>query len=157
MTTAQKRCDLHLHTTCSDGTLSPSELVRLAKKSSLACIALTDHDTLSGISEAQVEGQRLGVEVISGVEISAKFEPGTLHILGYFVDRDSIRLKKGLEEVQNARRQRNPEIIEKLRAAGVDITLEEVERESGGGQVGRPHFARVLIKKRVRQELRRSI
>ncbi|OGW85068.1 MAG: hypothetical protein A3C35_04425 [Omnitrophica bacterium RIFCSPHIGHO2_02_FULL_46_11] len=142
-----KRCDLHMHTVHSDGTLTPSELVQLAKKSGLACIALTDHDTLSGIEEAQAEGNRIGVEVIAGVEISVICEPGTMHILGFFVDRNSKKLKEELAEIQETRRIRNPVIIEKLQALGMDITLKEVEQESGGGQVGRPHFARALVKK----------
>ena len=142
-----KHCDLHMHSTHSDGTVPPKELVRLAKEAGLACIALTDHDTLDGVREAQEEGRRLGVEVIPGVEISVKFEPGTLHILGYFVDPNSKELAEGLEKVQQARKERNPKIIELLRASGVEITLEEVERESNGGQIGRPHFARVLIRK----------
>lgn len=142
-----KRCDLHIHSTHSDGTVPPRELVQLAKEAGLACIALTDHDTLDGVREAQEEGRRLGVEVIPGVEISVKFEPGTLHILGYFVDLNSKELAAGLEKVQQARKERNPKIIELLRTSGVEITLEEVERESNGGQIGRPHFARVLIRK----------
>ncbi|MBI1977779.1 MAG: PHP domain-containing protein [Candidatus Omnitrophica bacterium] len=142
-----KCCDLHMHTLCSDGTLTPTELVQLAKKTGLACIALTDHDTLSGIEEAQAEGNRIGVEVIAGVEISVKFDPGTMHILGYFIDRNSKKLQGGLEEIQEARRKRNPMIVEKLRALGMNLSLEEVERESGGDQVGRPHFARVLAQK----------
>jgi len=145
--TDEKRCDLHMHTVHSDGTLTPKELVRLAKQKGLSCIALTDHDTLSGVEEAQDEGNRIGVEVIAGVEISVKFEPGTMHILGYFIDRHSKKLQDGLAEIQEARRKRNPMIIEKLRVLGIDISLEEVERESGGDQVGRPHFARVLVEK----------
>ena len=142
-----KRCDLHMHTVHSDGTLTSAELVRLAKKTGLACIALTDHDTLSGIEEAQDEGKLAGVEVISGVEISVICEPGTMHILGFFVDRNSKQLQEGLAGIQAARRMRNPQIIQKLQALGIDITLEEVKRASGGGQVGRPHFARVLVEK----------
>jgi len=142
-----KHCDLHMHTVHSDGTLTPKELVRLAKQKGLSCIALTDHDTLSGVEEAQDEGNQIGVEVIAGVEISVKFEPGTMHILGYFIDRHSKKLQDGLAEIQEARRKRNPMIIEKLRVLGIDISLEEVERESGGDQVGRPHFARVLVEK----------
>lgn len=147
MDSSGKRCDLHTHSTHSDGTISPSELVRLAKKAGLSCIALTDHDTASGTAEAQAEGLRAGLEVIAGVEVSVQFEPGTLHILGYFIDRNSKKLKMGLEEVQEARRKRNPQIIEKLKACGFEITLEEVAAESGGKQVGRPHFAGVLVKK----------
>jgi 3',5'-nucleoside bisphosphate phosphatase len=142
-----RRCDLHMHTVHSDGTVTPTELVRLAKKAKLSCIALTDHDTLSGIEEAQAEGAKLGIEVISGVEVSVIFDPGTLHILGYFVDRNSPKVKSVLGEVQDARKKRNPLIIEKLQSLGLDITLEEVEAESGGGQVGRPHFAAVMIRK----------
>jgi len=143
-----KYCDLHMHTIHSDGTLTPRALVNLAKQKGLACVALTDHDTLSGVEEAQEEGNRIGIEVISGVEISVKFEPGTMHILGFFVDRNSKALHDGLALIQDARRARNPMIVEKLRAQGVEISLEEVKRESGGDQIGRPHFARVLVKKR---------
>lgn len=142
-----RRCDLHMHTVHSDGTLTPTALVELAKKQGLSCVALTDHDTLSGVQEAQNAGSRVGVEVIAGVEISAICEPGTMHILGYFIDPKSKQLQEKLEEIQEARRQRNPMIIEKLRALGIEITLEEVERESGGDQVGRPHFAKVLVQK----------
>jgi predicted metal-dependent phosphoesterase TrpH len=119
----------------------------LAEKAGLSCVALTDHDTLDGVSEAQAEGNRIGVEVISGIEISVQFNPGTMHILGYFVDPKSAGIREKLREVQEARRLRNPMIVEKLRAFGIRITLEEVEAESGGHQVGRPHFARVLAKK----------
>ncbi len=144
---ATRRCDLHMHTVHSDGTLTPTQLVELAKKQGLSCIALTDHDTLSGVEEAQAAGSRLGVEVIAGVEISVICESGTMHILGYFIDPKSKQLQENLEEIQEARRQRNPMIIEKLRKLGLDITLAEVEGESGGDQVGRPHFARVLVAK----------
>jgi hypothetical protein len=143
----ERRCDLHTHTTHSDGTFTPVQLVELAKASSISCISVTDHDTATGVGEAQSAGQRLGVEVISGIEVSAQFEPGTLHILGYFIDWRSKALLEKLEEVQEARRTRNPKIVEKLRALGFDISLEEVRKESGGEQVGRPHFARVLINK----------
>lgn len=142
-----RRCDLHTHTTCSDGTLTPSELVELARVQDISCIAVTDHDTLDGIEEAQDAGNRLGVEVIAGIEMSVLFEPGTLHILGYFIDRNSEKMKAGLAELQAARSRRNPKIIERLRATGLEISLAEVEAESGGGQIGRPHFAQVLVKK----------
>ena len=144
----ERRCDFHTHTIHSDGTLTPRELVALAKERGISCMALTDHDTVSGVEEARLEGDRIGVEVISGVEVSVKFEPGTMHILGFFVDINSKVFRQGLEEIQEARRMRNPMIIEKLRAIGINISLEEVVAESGGHQVGRPHFARVLVKKR---------
>lgn len=144
---SEKRVDLHMHTLHSDGTLTPVELVERAKSRSLSCIALTDHDTINGVLEAQAAGRKLGVEVVAGVEISVIFEPGTMHILGYFVDIQNKILLTGLEKIQNARGERNPKIIELLNKMGVAITLEEVKAESGGDQVGRPHFARVLLKK----------
>jgi predicted metal-dependent phosphoesterase TrpH len=110
-------------------------------------MALTDHDTTAGLDEALEAGSRHDVEVIPGIEVSVKYEPGTMHILGYFIDHHSATLQQELEPIQNARRERNPELVRKLRAAGLEITLEEVLAESGGGQVGRPHFARVLVKK----------
>lgn len=143
----ERYCDFHSHTTHSDGTYSPNELVALAKKENISCLAITDHDTVSGVSEAQAEGARIGVEIIPGIEISAQFERGTLHILGYFLDHRSKALCQKLEDIQQARRERNPQIIAKLNSLGMNITLDEVIAESGGEQVGRPHFARVLIKK----------
>lgn len=141
------KVDLHMHTIHSDGTLTPTELVTRAKSRELSCIALTDHDTVSGVREAQSAGKKHGVEVIAGVEVSVIFEPGTMHVLGYFIDIENKKLLKGLESIQEARRQRNPKIIECLNQLGMDITLEEVEKASGGDQVGRPHFAKVMVAK----------
>jgi predicted metal-dependent phosphoesterase TrpH len=141
------RVDLHTHSTASDGTLRPSEVVRQAAGHGAAAIALTDHDSIDGVAEAVAEGARLGVEVVSGIEISAEFGPGTMHILGLFVDPAAPAFSAGMARMQAARRQRNPQIIERLQAAGVSITYDEVVAASGGGQVGRPHFARVLIDK----------
>lgn len=147
-----KRVDLHMHTTHSDGTLTPEQLVARAKSRRVDCIALTDHDTVSGVREAKDAGTKLGVEVIAGVEISVIFPPGTMHILGYFIDTSNADLLSGLKLVQDARAKRNPMIIEKLNSLGVKITLDEVVAESGGDQIGRPHFARVLVKKGYAQD-----
>ncbi len=144
-----KRIDLHMHTTHSDGTYPPRDLVRLAKAKGLACISVTEHDTMSSFEECADEAKKLGIELIPGIEVSAQFEPGALHILGFFLDRNHPKLKVALEEIQKARRERNPRIIERLNRLGVPITLEEVEQVSGGKQVGRPHFAKVLVKKGI--------
>ena len=144
-----RRVDLHMHTTHSDGTFLPRDLVRLAKEKGLRCISVTDHDTMSSFEECAEEAEKLGVELIPGIEISADFEPGTLHILGFFMDRNHAKLKATLAEIQKAREERNPQIVEKLNKLGIAITFKEVEAESGGKQVGRPHFARVLLKKGV--------
>ena len=138
-----------MHTTHSDGSYSPRDLIRYAKQKGLACISVTDHDTMSSQEECADEAKKLGIELIAGIEISAQFEPGTLHILGFFLDKNHPELKATLEDIQKARRERNLQIIERLNRLGIPITLEEVKEVSGGKQVGRPHFARVLLKKGV--------
>ncbi len=144
-----KRTDLHMHTTHSDGSYTPRDLIRYAKQKGLGCVSVTDHDTMSSFEECTDEAKKQGIELIPGIEISAQFEPGTLHILGFFQDPNHAGLKKTLEDIQRARRERNPQIIEQLSKLGIPITLEEVKAESGGKQVGRPHFAKVLLKKKV--------
>jgi predicted metal-dependent phosphoesterase TrpH len=139
--------DLHTHSTASDGTFTPTALVHYAKTKGLRALALTDHDCIDGIKEAMAVGKEVGVEVVPGVELSAKFPNGTMHILGFFVDpSDSIFLQR-LAMLQEARSQRNPKIVKKLQGLGIEITYDEVVAASGGGQVGRPHFASVLMEK----------
>ena len=148
-----KRVDLHMHTTHSDGSFTPRELIRYAQKKGLSCISVTDHDTMSSYEECADEAKKQGLELIPGIEISAQFEPGTLHILGFFLDRNHPKLRATLEDIQKARRERNPQIIEKLNHLGIPITMDEVRAESGGKQVGRPHFAQVLLKKGIIQSM----
>jgi len=140
--------DLHLHTTASDGVLSPSEIVRYAKAKGLQAIAITDHDTIEGLEEGLSEGEKIGFEVIPGIEISAEHSSGSMHILGFFLDIHHPLLNEKLGYLQKARAERNPKIVEKLNRLGVDITFGEVLKASGGGQVGRPHFANVLLEKK---------
>ncbi|MEF3168899.1 MAG: PHP domain-containing protein [Deltaproteobacteria bacterium] len=140
-------CDLHTHTIASDGSDTPTRLVQLAHAAGLAGISVTDHDTVSGIPEAIEAGRRLGVEVLPGVELSVIAPSGNMHILGYGIDTHSPNLLALLEKVQQARAGRNARILELLRAAGCPLSMEEVERAAGGGQIGRPHFARVLVEK----------
>jgi predicted metal-dependent phosphoesterase TrpH len=139
--------DLHLHTTASDGVKTPSEMVGYAKAKGLQAISITDHDTIGGLEEGLAEGGRIGFEVIPGIEISAEHSPGSMHLLGYFIDIYHPSLNEKLKYLQRAREERNPKMVEKLNRLGVNITYEEVVRASGGGQVGRPHFAQVLIEK----------
>ena len=142
-----KYVDLHLHTTASDGVMSPSGIVRYAKAKKLQAIAVTDHDTIEGLEEAVAEGKTIGFEVIPGIEISAEFSPGSMHLLGYFLDIHHPLLVEKLKYLQEARAARNPKIVEKLNRLGVRISYEDVVKASGGGQVGRPHFAQVLLDK----------
>jgi 3',5'-nucleoside bisphosphate phosphatase len=140
-----KLIDLHTHSTASDGTYPPAEVVRQAKAGGLAAMALTDHDTVDGLPEAVAAGEIYGVEVVPGVEISAQFPGGTMHILGLLIEYHDGRLDQRLARLKQARLDRNPQIIAKLNALGIPVTLARVQEISGGGQVGRPHIARALM------------
>jgi len=143
---AAQLIDLHTHTTFSDGTLTPSELVAYAHQKGLAAIAVTDHDTVDGLAEAQQAGRELGLEIIPALEISAEYAPGTMHILGYYIAAQSQMLVDRLSYLRQARSQRNPLIAEKLQRLGFDISYQEVAA-IGGQVVGRPHFARAMMEK----------
>jgi predicted metal-dependent phosphoesterase TrpH len=137
--------DLHAHTTASDGDRTPTQLVQRAADMGLAAIAVTDHDTTDGVAEALEAGKRLGIEVVPGIELSAEFEKGQCHILGYFLDPNDPALLARLRNVLENRDRRNGKIVGKLQELGFDITLEEVSAVAGGDVVARPHFARVLV------------
>ncbi len=139
--------DLHLHTTASDGSYSPRGIVQYAKKNGLVAVGITDHDDISGLEPAIDEGDKIGVEVLPGVELSTKYKKGTMHILGYMIDPGNESLNDALTDLKNARITRNKKIIEKLTDLGMNITLEEVKEEAKDGSVGRPHFANILLRK----------
>ena len=141
--------DLHTHSTASDGTLSPFELVQLAKKQGLKAIALTDHDTIRGLDDALQAGKKFGLEVIPGCELSVEYPGGTMHILGLWVRPDAVQLNAALKSLRDKRNQRNELIIARLRDLGIDITYAEVKEVAGEGSVGRPHLARVLMNKKI--------
>ncbi len=148
MTNTTEYIDLHTHSNCSDGSLSPEELINEALEAGLSAIALTDHDTMAGITEFLTAGENAGLEVLSGVEISANHEGKTLHILGYGMDRTDRGLVAMLHHLQEIRRTRNEGIINKLAALGIIIDPTELEA-TAFGLVGRPHIARFLVKKGV--------
>jgi predicted metal-dependent phosphoesterase TrpH len=151
-----KLIDLHVHSSASDGSYPPAEVVRQAKEGGLTAMALTDHDTVDGLAEAVAAGEQMGVEVIPGVEISAQYPGGTMHILGLFVDYHDGRLDQRLAVLKQARLDRNPQIIAKLNALNIPITMARVEEISGGGQVGRPHIARALMELGYVQDLQEA-
>ena len=123
--------DLHCHSTASDGTFAPADVVRLARDSGLAGLALTDHDTIGGVAEAAAEAEKLGLAFLPGIEISCEYPaPGTMHILGYGVDPTSDTLRDLTRRLLEGRDNRNPRIIQKLNELGVSITMREVEEES---------------------------
>lgn len=140
-------CDLHTHTTASDGTLSPTELVRLAKDHELRALAVTDHDTVAGISEARAEAEMLGIELVPGVEISASFGSVPIHVLGLFIEYREPWLNEFFLEAAERRIARVHEMVAKLRELGVEIDSEEVFARSSHGTVGRPHVAEVLLER----------
>lgn len=140
--------DLHCHSTASDGTFPPREVVQLAKQSNLSGLALTDHDTVAGCAEAADEAKQLGIDFLCGIEISAEYPyPGTMHILGYGVDPDSRALKNLTETLIAGRDNRNPRIVAKLNELGVAVTMKEWEDDAKGGVMGRPHLAAILQRK----------
>jgi predicted metal-dependent phosphoesterase TrpH len=151
--------DLHTHTTVSDGGDSPSELVAKVVAAGLSAVAITDHDNDSGCDEAVAAGKQQGIEVVRGVEISCDvddltkrgFTPSerpTMHLLGYFIPEDENPLSSALAELQYHRANRNRMIVERLNELGIPVTFEEVEEQAGGpgAQIGRPHFAEVLVR-----------
>ncbi len=146
--------DLHIHSTASDGTLTPREIVERAAALGLGAIALTDHDCLDGCREAVGRGIPEGLGFLTGVEISADRPAGlpgegSLHILGYRIRIDEPPLNEALLDLQAARGDRNPLILERLEALGIPITLAEVEAEADGGHPGRPHIARILVRRGI--------
>jgi predicted metal-dependent phosphoesterase TrpH len=151
-------CDLHTHSTASDGTDAPRDLPRLAKQAGLAAIALTDHDTTAGLAEFMDAAKAAKIKAVPGIELSADpsilhAEPeqvtrlGTLHILGYFIKPDAPHLAAIESQLAEARAQRNPAMVDRLKALGMQIDYDEVIQAAGGGMVGRPHIGQVMMKK----------
>ena len=137
--------DLHTHSNASDGKLSPAELMRHAHAMGVEVIALTDHDTLSGLAEASEEAARVGIELIPGIEISAENNPGTLHMLGYFVDPSDAELVETLSWLRGGRDDRNHIILSKLAQLGCPLQWDEVAALAGGESMGRPHIATAMV------------
>jgi predicted metal-dependent phosphoesterase TrpH len=162
--------DLHTHTTASDGSVSPRDLLHLAVELGLEALAITDHDTLAGSDEAASYATDRGLDLICGIELSTRLDPGLLklvqpwlggrrvpsiHLLGYFLNVEpSADFRQWIVGHQESRRKRNVDLVEKLRALGLEITLPEVS-QLGGNLTGRPHFAELLLRKgyvRTKQE-----
>jgi predicted metal-dependent phosphoesterase TrpH len=136
--------DLHTHSTASDGTLPPEQVIEAAARCGLAALALTDHDTIDGVRAARQAAERVGIRVIAGVELSAFDEEREIHVLALHLSNLDA-LEQRLAELRASRHVRAGKIVEKLNALGVPLTLDEVLQQAGGGSVGRPHVARALI------------
>ncbi|RUS46491.1 PHP domain-containing protein [Cohnella sp. AR92] len=148
------QADLHTHTTASDGLHRPSENVRMAKEAGLAGIAITDHDTVAGVEEALREGERLGIVVVPGVEISTAYEGTEIHVLGYYMNIQDPLFLARLADQRKVRDSRNEGILNRLGELGIPVTMEELREIAGRDDnpdetIGRPHIADALVKRGV--------
>lgn len=146
------RIDLHIHSTASDGTLSPLEIISLAHSLKIGAIAITDHDTIDGSKEAFTLDIPPSLKLLAGVEISVSSNPslsyaGSFHMLGYSIRLDDPFLNRTLDMLQDARKNRNPRIVNRLNNLGIDLSLKDVADEFGEGQLGRPHIAQLMVKR----------
>jgi predicted metal-dependent phosphoesterase TrpH len=142
-----KFVDLHVHSNASDGTFTPSEVVALAVEKGLAAIALTDHDTIDGLSEAQAAAAGLPIEIIPGIELSCVYQGEEIHILGIYVDPTDRNFISETDALKEIRKKRNEEMIRRFQNAGISITLDEVMAGNPDTVITRAHFARVLLEK----------
>ena len=139
--------DLHSHTTASDGSCTPTELVRLARQTGLSALGIADHDTVDGLEEAVATAEEEALELVPCIELSVDYPQGEFHLLGYYVDFRNADFRGRIRYLQENRFNRNGVMVRKMQELGFDISMEEIVAESGGGQVGRPHMARALMKK----------
>lgn len=137
--------DLHSHSTASDGSETPTRLVELALEAGLRCLALTDHDSLGGLDEAIAAAAGTGLELIPGLELSLQYDRGGMHLIVLWLGPGTGPLQDRLAELRASRNERNARIADILTSIGLPITLEEIEEEAGGGSVGRPHIAAVMM------------
>lgn len=153
------RCDLHTHSQASDGMQPPAENVKLAKQRGLSAVALTDHDTVAGVAEAQWAGREYGIDVVAGVEISTRAGGKDIHVLGYYVNTEDEKFLERLRGLREAREERNHLIIAKLQELGLEISWQEVIDGLGrplepDESIGRPHMADVLVRKGYAADMR---
>lgn len=141
------KADLHIHTTCSDGKMSPEEVVEVAKEKNLRSFSITDHDTYKGYFEALDKAKELEIDLIPGIEITSVIGDKEAHILAYYFDPDTTYLEDFLNEQKKARKDRIKGIIKTIQNSGLDVDYDEVWAEANGANIGRPHLARVLTQK----------
>lgn len=139
--------DLHTHSTASDGSDSPARVVELAVEAGIGTLALTDHDTQEGLAEAEMAAARSAIELIPGVELSLQFDSGGMHLIVLWLEPGRGPLQDRLQGLQDGRGSRNEQIVELLVTAGMPLTIDEVLEEAGGGTVGRPHIAAVMMRR----------
>lgn len=139
--------DMHLHTTASDGALSPTELVERAYEKGIRVLSITDHDTIDGLAEGKKRALELGIEFINGIEISCDWLGKEVHILGYFLNCDDEKFQSEISALREIREKRNEKMLEKLKKNGIYITIEELQEEAKGDILSRSHMANIIMKK----------
>ena len=139
--------DLHSHTTESDGTFTPAELIEAARNGGVEILGITDHDTFAGYDAALSMAKEAGIDLVCGIELSTKLHSHSVHLLGYFFQPDDLtRFREWVVDMQASRRERNVRLAARLQELGFDVTLAEAEAR-GRGMTGRPHFAQILVDK----------
>lgn len=139
--------DLHAHTTASDGQHAPAELMELAHRAGVTCLAVTDHDTVAGLSEAGEAARARGIELVPGIELSAFLFRKEIHILGHFVSPEEPRLGRFSEHLRGERHARMEQMVTKMRELGYPVSMEDVLAIAGDAHLARPHLARALVAK----------
>ncbi|MBN2656477.1 MAG: PHP domain-containing protein [Spirochaetales bacterium] len=141
--------DLHTHSTESDGTNTPAELMDLAKERGITTIALTDHDTCAGLEEAENRARELGIRFIPGIELEISFKPGEFHLLGLNIINWKTEMVPALDLIMRRRLERNLKMVSLMQSLGIELSYEDVVEEAKGQVIGRPHFASLLVKKGI--------
>lgn len=149
----QKKADLHVHTNLSDGTFSPEQVVEYASKIGLDCIAICDHDVIDGIKPAIEAGEKYGLEIIPGVELTAEKQGCEIHVLGFYIDWENKEFRQKLNGLCQQRIKRIYEMVDKLKRHGINLDAQDVFKISGEGSVGRLHLATVMHKRGYTQTI----
>ena len=152
-----KIVDLHAHTTASDGSYTPTELVRYAKKKGLSAIAITDHDTIAGVEKASIEGRKLGIRVIPGAELSTRMDDCDVHMTSLFINCKNEQLIKRLDDMAASRQERNYKMVDKLHEAGFRIDRSDLDALGEGKILARGHIAQILIARGYATELKEAL
>lgn len=142
-----QKADLHIHTTASDGLLSPEEVVLWAARKQLSAVAITDHDTIKGVQGAMDFSKDYNIEVVPGIEFSSEHMDEEIHILGYYIDYQKSWLQEKLDEMYQSRYNRAIKMVDKLNSLGIEVSLEQVKSIAESGTIGRPHIARAMLEK----------
>lgn len=141
--------DLHIHTTASDGQYTPTQIVEKAASKNIKAIAITDHDTIDGLDEAKEAAKKMNIHYVPGIELNITFPKGEFHLLGLGITNPSDSLKEAIANLIKNRLNRNLEILSRMQADGVDISMEELEKMFPNTVIGRPHLAQMLVEKKI--------